>query len=30
VYIYHIFLVHSSVVGHMGCFQSSASMNSAA
>jgi hypothetical protein len=28
-YKYHIFLVHSSVVGHLGCFQNLAIMNSA-
>jgi hypothetical protein len=30
VYIYHIFLIHSSVVGHMGCFHGLAFVNSAA
>jgi hypothetical protein len=30
VYIYHIFLIHLSVVGHLGCFQSFAIINSAA
>jgi hypothetical protein len=30
VYIYHIFLIHSSVVGHLGYFQSLAIVNSAA
>jgi hypothetical protein len=27
---YHIFLIHSSVVGHLGCFNSFAIVNSAA
>jgi hypothetical protein len=26
-YTYHIFLIHSSVVGHLGCFQILAIMN---
>jgi hypothetical protein len=30
VYKYHIFLIHSSVVGHLGCFHSLAIVNSAA
>jgi hypothetical protein len=30
VYKYHIFLSHSSVVGHLGCFHSLAIVNSAA
>jgi hypothetical protein len=30
VYKYHIFLVHSSVVGHLGCFHTLAVMNSVA
>jgi hypothetical protein len=30
VYKYHIFLIHSSVVGHLGCLHSLAIMNSAA
>jgi hypothetical protein len=30
MYIYHIFLIHSSVEGHLGCFQSLAIVNSAA
>jgi hypothetical protein len=29
VYIYHIFLIHSSVLGQLGCFQSLAIVNSA-
>jgi hypothetical protein len=29
MYTYHIFLIHSSVVGHMGCFHSLAIVNSA-
>uniref|UniRef100_A0A4X1TX04 Uncharacterized protein n=1 Tax=Sus scrofa TaxID=9823 RepID=A0A4X1TX04_PIG len=29
VYIYHIFLIHSSVDGHLGCFHVLAIMNSA-
>jgi hypothetical protein len=28
--MYHIFLIHSSVVGHLGCFQSLTVVNSAA
>jgi hypothetical protein len=28
VYMYHIFLIHSSVVGRLGCFQSLAIVNS--
>jgi hypothetical protein len=28
VYIYHLFLIHSSVVGHLGCFHSLAVVNS--
>jgi hypothetical protein len=28
VYKYHIFLIHSSVVGHLGCFHNLAIMNS--
>jgi hypothetical protein len=30
VYRYHIFLIHSSVVGHFGCFHNLAIVNSAA
>jgi hypothetical protein len=30
VYIYHIFLIHSSVLGHLGYFQSLAIVNSTA
>jgi hypothetical protein len=30
VYKYHIFLVHLSVVGHLGCFHNVAIVNSAA
>jgi hypothetical protein len=30
VYRYHIFLIHSSVLGHLGCFHSLAIVNSAA
>jgi hypothetical protein len=30
VYTYHIFLIHSSVVGHLGCFHSLALVSSAA
>jgi hypothetical protein len=30
VYRYHIFLIHSSVVGHLGCFYNLAIVNSAA
>jgi hypothetical protein len=30
VYIYHIFTIHSSAVGHLGCFQRLAVVNSAA
>jgi hypothetical protein len=30
VYKYHIFLIHSSVVGHLGCFRNLAIVNSAA
>jgi hypothetical protein len=30
VYKYHIFLIHSSIVGHHGCFHNLAIMNSAA
>ena len=30
MYMYHIFLIHSSVVGHLGCFLVLAIMNSAA
>jgi hypothetical protein len=30
VYKFHIFLIHSSVVGHLGCFQNLAIVNSAA
>jgi len=30
VYIYHIFLIHSTVNGHLGCFHVSAVVNSAA
>ena len=30
VYIYHIFFIHSSVDGHLGCFQDLAIVNSAA
>jgi hypothetical protein len=30
VYKYHIFLIHSSVVGHRGCFHSLGIVNSAA
>jgi hypothetical protein len=29
VYIYHIFLIHSSFVGHLGCIQILAIVNSA-
>jgi hypothetical protein len=29
VYKYHIFLIYSSVVGHLGCFHSLAIVNSA-
>jgi hypothetical protein len=29
MYIYYIFLIHSSVVGHLGCLQSLATVNSA-
>jgi hypothetical protein len=29
VYMYHKFLIHSSVIGHLGCFQSLATVNSA-
>ena len=28
VYMYHIFLTHSSINGHLGCFYASAIMNS--
>jgi hypothetical protein len=28
--MYHIFFIHSSVVGHLGCFQSLATVNNAA
>jgi hypothetical protein len=30
VYRYHIFLIHSSVLGHLGCFHNLAIVNSAA
>jgi hypothetical protein len=30
VYKYHIFLIHSSIVGHLGCFHNLAIVNSAA
>jgi hypothetical protein len=30
VYKYHIFLIHLSVVGHLGCFHNLAIVNSAA
>jgi hypothetical protein len=30
MYKYHIFLIHSSVVGHLSCFYSLAIVNSAA
>jgi hypothetical protein len=30
VYRYHIFLIHLSVVGHLGCFHNLAIVNSAA
>ena len=30
MYVYHIFLIHSSVDGHLGCFHVSAIVNSAA
>jgi hypothetical protein len=30
VYKYHIFLIHSSIVGHLGCFHNWAIVNSAA
>jgi hypothetical protein len=30
VYKYHIFLIHTSVVGHLGCFHNLAIVNSAA
>jgi hypothetical protein len=30
IYKYHIFLIHSSVAGHLGCFHSLAIVNSAA
>ena len=30
VYIYHIFLIHSSVDGHLGCFHVLATVNSTA
>jgi hypothetical protein len=30
VYKYHIFLIYSSVVGHLGCFHNLAIVNSAA
>ena len=30
VYVYHIFFIHSSVNGHLGCFQVLAIVNSAA
>ncbi|KAL6053448.1 hypothetical protein STEG23_020417, partial [Scotinomys teguina] len=30
VYMYHIFLIHSSVEGHLGCFQVLAITNNAA
>jgi hypothetical protein len=30
VYRYHIFLIHSSVVGHLGCFHNLVIVNSAA
>ena len=30
IYIYHIFFIHSSVDGHLGCFHALAIVNSAA
>jgi hypothetical protein len=30
VYKYHIFLIHSSIVGHLGCFHNLVIVNSAA
>jgi hypothetical protein len=30
IYKYYIFLIHSSVVGHLGCFHSTAIVNTAA
>jgi hypothetical protein len=30
MYKYHLFLIHSSIVGHLGCFHNLAIVNSAA
>ena len=30
VYIYHVFFIHSSIDGHLGCFHVLATVNSAA